>query len=254
VLVIDDREPLELLRALQPLDITFTTARLDFGDCMFEGAGPRGPVLVGWERKHLSDLINAMQDGRLSGHQLRGMWSYYDYCYLVIEDRWRPGPNGEIQTLSGRTRGWTPLYTGSRHGITYRQVDAYIASLELRGNVIVCRTESAAETAALYVSRFQSWQKPWDQHHSHDQIYCNDLSSSPARGKARIMTREAGLIEKIAAQLPGIDRKAWDVGKHFPSVQSMLMASEKDWQSIPGIGKIIAKQVVEALRKTKAAC
>ncbi|MBV9084020.1 MAG: hypothetical protein JOZ62_15190, partial [Acidobacteriaceae bacterium] len=87
------------------------------------------------------------------------------------------------------------------------------------------------------------------QHRSHDTIYAPGPDTLRAPGKAPIFTRAPGLVAKLAAQLPGIDRKAYDVERHFKTVSAMMSASEKDWQEIPGIGKQTAKQVVEILRR-----
>lgn len=244
-LILDDREDSSLRRALTCYDLQVEVTRLEFADACWEGRGPRGPALIGIERKRLPDLVKSMTDRRLSGHQLRGMWQHYDYCYLIIEGLWRPDTSGGIELLSGSR--WQSLYSGGS-GVNFRQVDSYISSLELRGGVIVCRTASPTETAALYASRFHWWQKPWDDHRSHDQIYAVTPGDQLRRGRAALLTREPGLIEKIAAQLPGIDRKAWDVGKHFDSVQDMVLADEREWMEIDGIGKITAKQIVRVLK------
>jgi len=247
-LLIDDREDDRLRRYLSVYDLPVDTARLEFGDAMYEGHGPKRPVLVGWERKRISDFVSSMTDRRLSGHQLRGMRLTYDYLYLVIEGYWRPDPYGGIEHLDGKN--WRPLYA-SRQGVNYRQVDSYISSLELRMNVIVCRTANTQETAALYASRYLGWQKPWADHHAHDQIYCKDLLAPLNRGRALISPREPGLIERIASQLPGIDRKAWDVAAHFQTVERMMLATPNEWQAIAGIGKVTANQVWNALRTNR---
>lgn len=244
-LILDDREDTRLARALAPLNVQIEIAHLEFGDAVWEGKGPRQrPVLVAVERKRITDLIASMESRRLSGHQLRGMWGAYDYCYLVVEGMYRPGPCGEIEQFeAGR---WKPMYF-NRRGVNYRQVDSYISSLELRGGLIAIRSASVNETAAIYASRYHWWQKEWDQHHAHDELYTRDPLREP-RGKARIQTTDPGIVEKIAAQLPGIDRKAWDVARRFKTVDQMVAASEKDWMSIPGIGAITASQVWKALR------
>jgi ERCC4-type nuclease len=49
----------------------------------------------------------------------------------------------------------------------------------------------------------------------------------------------------MAAQLPGIDRKALDVSKKFKTVRGMVHASERDWMDVKGVGKVLAKRMVE---------
>lgn len=240
-LIVDDREEPLLVRLLSSQSVPVECARLESGDICFEGIGPGNhPALIGFERKHLADVVNSFLNRRLSGHQIRTMLNTYSYCYLIVEDVWRPDENGGICILSGKS--WMP-FTSFGAGITYRQLDGFLSSLELLANVIVLRTTSIRETANLLISRYQWWQKPWTDHHSHDEIYAPGPEIAPTRGRARFYTRPPNLVEKIAAQLPGIDRKAWDVGKRFSTVDQMINASEKDWMEIPGIGKGIAGQV-----------
>jgi ERCC4-type nuclease len=244
-LLIDDREEPNLARLLQSFDLDVAITRLEYGDAMFEGCGPTGrPVTVSLERKHIADVIQSMTTRRLTGHQLKGMAALYDYRYLVIEDNWRPTDTGGIEIWRGR--GWMPAFT-NRRGITYRQVDSYLSSLELRAGLIVLRTSSIKETAFLYASRYQHWQKPWSDHHAHDSIYSPPPNAQYHRGKTFVATREAGLMELIAAQFPHIDRKAWVVGEHFDSVGAMILASEKEWQEIPGVGPITAHEIFAAI-------
>lgn len=245
-LLIDDREEPQLVRYLSSFDLQVEVTRLEYGDAVFEGRGPDGkPVMVCFERKHIADVIQSMTSRRLTGHQLTGMTSMYDYRYLVIEDNWRPDDHGGIELWRGR--GWIPAFT-NRRGITYRQVDSYVSSLELRSGIIVCRTCSPKETAFLYSSRYHNWQKPWHEHHAHEAIYCPPPTAQHHRGKPYFATREPGLMELIAAQFPHIDRKAWDVGDYFESIVEMILADEKDWCAIPGIGPVTAKAIVTAVR------
>lgn len=242
-LIIDDREDDALKRALNAREIALAVTRLEYGDAAFEGAGPKGPCMVGFERKHLSDLCNSMTERRLTGHQLAGMAHNYDYCYLVIEDQWQADAAGYLEVFrQGRMQ---PLHRGQR-GLTYEQVDGYLSSLELRANVIVCRTRNTRETADFYISRFKHWQKPWHEHHSHDAIYRRDPSSPLHRGKPSFASREPGVPELFAAILPGIDRKAWDVAKHFPTAEDIVLASEEDWKraQIPGIGPKTIEKII----------
>lgn len=244
-LVIDDREDTNLYKHLVCYDLSVERTRLEFGDACFEGCGPKGPALVGIERKHLADVAASMQNRRLAGHQLRGMWQHFDYCYLVVEDLWRPDSTGGIEI--NRNGKWYPFFAfGS--GVNFRQLDSFLNSLEIRGNLVVVRSCSMRETAAIYASRYMWWKKRWDDHHSHEEIYSPGPEVSFRRGKAHIATAQPGVLEKVAAQLPGIDRKAWDVARRFGSVEAMTQATVKEWMEIPGIGKGIATQVVAALK------
>jgi DNA uptake protein ComE-like DNA-binding protein len=38
---------------------------------------------------------------------------------------------------------------------------------------------------------------------------------------------------------------------YFPSVVSMVTADVSDWQRVPGVGKVIAGAIVEAIRRKR---
>ena len=251
MLLIDDRENPGLAKQMIVHGVPVTVARLDFGDACWEGSGPGNqPVMIGVERKQITEIPQVMQDKRLTGHQLRGMWDTYDYVYLIIEGCWRPSESGGIELPRGSS--WTPLYQ-SGAGITYRQVDAYLSSLEVRGNIFVVRSGSLRETAALYASRYHWWQKPFEHHHAHDQIYAPGPGANQARGKASLISRTPGLVEKVASQLPGIDRKAWEVAKRFHTAREFFewiaFAGVREWESLPGVARDGAKIIIDAMDK-----
>ena len=286
VIVLDDRERDGIEQELRRYDVEVSVAHLDFADCMFAGNGPEGrEVMVGCERKRLSDLVNSMKDRRLSGLQLRGMAGAYDFSFLVVEAVWRPGAHGEIEELCGHK--WLPFYRqgrpSERTAVAYRQLISYLTSLELCGNIIVRRTGNAHETAATYVA-LHSWfnDKEWHQHHSHDQIYTNEPMPTKAhgsqwgethshdteyvslgRGRAGVVLENPTTCWRMAAMLPGIDRKAEVVAAHFKTARAMVNAGEKEWMGIdfgrrrdgkrnPGIGKITAAAVVRAITEEGA--
>jgi hypothetical protein len=251
MLLIDRRER-EIPDDLKHFDIPFTVTELEFGDCMFEGNGPDGTVVVGCERKKLGDFIQSMKDRRLSGHQLRGMSTSYDFIYLFIEGIWRPGRHGEIEELRGRD--WAPFYSrgdefgqgNGRSAISYRQVIAYRTSIETIGNIVVERTMSSFETAANYSAIYHWWQKPWADHKSYDQVHCTnnlpakghgsawtkphthdeefDQAMRP-RGRATLMKELPSTLWRSASQLPGIDTRAKLVVDHFETVREMANAN-----------------------------
>ena len=152
---------------------------------MFEGQGegedgkPR-TVTIGCERKRLglekgrlsTDLIQSMQDRRLSGLQLACMSAAYDYVYLFIEGMWRADAMGEIE-VSEDGKWWRPL----KQRVSHRQVMSYLTTLELKGHTTVGnrfairRTNNMKETASQYTDLWAWWQKPWAQHTSHQQMY-----------------------------------------------------------------------------------
>ena len=249
-ILIDDREDGQLVAQVQRFGLPLSVCRLDYGDAAIQSVDG---LLIGYERKRLTDLISSMQDRRLSGRQLAGMRRTYDRIELVIEGLWRPNENDSIEVATAR--GWQPLFhRGS--GISYRQVDSYLYSQCEIGGVAIWRTGSTAETAHLYVSRYHWWQKPYELHKSHDVIFSNDPSAQ-RRGAVTVFNGEPSPVVLMAAQIPGIDAKAWDVGRYFDSPTEMICADESDWRQVPWtdragnvkhFGKESAKGIVKWLR------
>ncbi len=221
--------------------------KLEFGDLAFEGNGPKGRCAIVLERKRIEDLIQSMTSKRLTGHQLPGMAEMYDYCYLLVEGIWRPGPNGEMQIGHGGLEGdhnfggrWLPC----RSSLPYRAVDNYLATLELHAGVIYRRTMSPQETVATVVDLYRWWnEKQWEDHSSHLGVYAPGEVQQGGR-RLNLAHREASWLEKMAMQLPGLDTKAQVVAEHFRSPRVMANANLDDWVAIKGIGKPTAKRLV----------
>jgi ERCC4-type nuclease len=242
MLSLDDRAGSgELERYFTPYGIKVNKCRLEYGDLAWEGNGPNGDCMIVVERKRITDLIQSMESKRLSGHQLPGMAEMYDYCYLIVEGMWRPGKDGELEICNGT---WS---RGHGRPLQYRALDSYLMTLELKAGVIYRRTVTPQETVAMIVGAYRWWrEKKWDEHESHRAVY------APANGgRGRRMTfrpRKISTAERICMQLPGIDSKAKDVAAHFGSVERMMAASVKEWTGAPGVGKVGAKRIWEALR------
>ncbi len=211
---------------------------LDFGDCAFLGNGPGGaPVKVGIEVKALGDAAGSIRSGRFAGHQLPGLVANYDKVYVILEGMYRPGPEGELETYK---RGQWVTGEWGHTAWMYNELDGWINSINIVAGVTVKRTMSRKETAAVIYGLYHWWtSKSYEKHRSHVGF---DESGRPALLKP-------GLVRRVAAELPliGWDRSS-DVAMKFPSVLAMVLADEKDWLSIKGIGKIIARKVVAAIR------
>jgi ERCC4-type nuclease len=56
-------------------------------------------------------------------------------------------------------------------------------------------------------------------------------------------------VERMVAQLSGIGyKRAREVSKHFGSAIEVVSATEREWTAIPGIGKILAKRIIEEIQ------
>lgn len=238
----------ELLRHFKAFDVPVELTPLEFGDVAFSGSGPNGVALIGIERKILPDLVSSMRSKRLSGHQLPGLMSSYDYVCLVVEGVWRCGSGGEVEWLWGRD--WRPVKVGNKF-ILYRELDHYLSSLEHICGVTVQQTQDEMRTVAWIVSRYHWWNdKDWSQHHSHEQIYSPELSqNSNGRGhKPSFRYRTVGAVEQVAARFPGVDRKAWAFGKEFKSVVEMVNAERVRLMEVDGVGKVMAERIYRWVR------
>lgn len=253
-MLLDDREDPLLANHLARFGLPLSTVRLDFGDLAISASNG---WLIGYERKKLDDLVKSMLDRRLAGFQLRNMFKMYDRVELVIESVFRPGDGGSIEIL-GRN-GWS-TYFFNRSGISYRQLDSYLYSQYECGGVPCWRTASTVETAHLYASRYHWWQKDYDLHKSHDVIFSNEPTAQ-RRGAVLMQQGDPNPVTMLAAQIPGIDAKAWDVGKHFKSPYAMISAGVNEWRECPWtdrkgnikhFGKDTARAIVQWLRGEKS--
>lgn len=214
---------------------------LEYGDMSFVGNGPDGfPVLVGVERKKLNDLLNSVDTGRLMGHQIPGMLAVYGERYLVVEGQWRANPaHGMVELKKGK--GWYILKHGRR---TYSAsgVWNFLNSLDMMAGVRIRSTSSPTDTVRLVAALFHWWSKEWTEHRS-----ISGHSYSMLTG-ARLY--RPSLKRRIAAELPGIgSKRSADAAKHFDTIIDMIMAEEKEWLEIDGIGKVTAHRIYEELRK-----
>jgi len=247
-ILLDDREDPALASQLSRFGLPLSVVHLEYGDLAIQSSGG---LMIGYERKRLTDLIACMQDRRLAGHQLRSMWSSYDRVELVIEGLWKPNEHGAIEVPNGRAGAWQTLYHRNS-GISYRQVDSYLYSQYECGGVPCWRTGSLIETAHLYVSRFHWWQKDYELHKSHDVLFSNNPSAQ-RRGAVTLHQGDPNPVTMLAAQIPGLDAKSWDVGKHFDSPASMVNASETEWRKVcwtdrKGNIKHFGKDTVRSIR------
>ena len=200
---------------------------------------------MGVERKVIGDLVSSMRSGRLSGHQLPGLLESYYHTYLIVEGIWQAGTHGEVEVIVSGGK-WVSLMLGSR-SVLYREVDHYLATLEHKVGLSMVRTANRGQTAAFIASRYQWWQKEWNKHDSNEAVYSPYEEERRTR-RASFTQRRAGPVELVAAQFPGVSKKAWEFGKKFGSVREMVGASEKELCELDGIGKKGAKKIYQWLR------
>jgi ERCC4-type nuclease len=237
VILIDERQGSRELSHIIP---NSTLVHLDYGDAMFIGQGPEGPVSIGVERKTIHDLIASIDTGRLSGHQLPGLMDDYYRVYLVVEGMWKEGQTGEV--LVRRGREWRMLTHGQRH-YSVAGVWHYLCTLEEMTGVRVRVSPTIRTTARIIEHLAGWWGKEWDKHHAHMAMH------KPPPPTA-FLTPPSFLM-RIAAELPGVGwTRAKAVDVHFTgSPRRMWEADVKEWQKVEGVGKVVAKAVWGELHK-----
>jgi len=227
LILVDKRVGSADIAPLLPPGIARRT-KLNFGDFCFHGLGPNGKkVRVGVERKRMVDFIYGID--RFLGHQLHGMLETYDYVYLVVEGLYKPRAR-HTEVLVGRR--W------KRFNFPGGRVHSILNSLAVVVGIIPWHTMYPQDTAKLLVDLWKWWQKPWPEH-----------GRKVSLPRVHLPLEKPSLLLKIAAQLPGIGAvRAQAVAERFKTVVDMVNADQHEWQQIPGIGKVLGKNVWRSLR------
>lgn len=224
----------DYIAPLRALGAHVEVVTLEFGDVAFYGS----KRVVGIELKKLGDMMNCITTGRFSGHQLPGLVEHYQDAYLIVEGLWRPNPeDGTLETWS--RGGWCPMRLGKRTWM-YRDLDSFLTTIEVKGGVRVKRTGGEAETTRAIYGLYQWW-RDFDGHKSHLALNRTAVSAFVRPTFART----------VAAALPGVGyEKSAAIALEFPTVRAMVKAKEKDWMEIAGIGKKLAKGIVDVWDST----
>lgn len=234
MILIDDRTGSAELEPL--ISAPSVVCRLDYADFAWSGNGPDGPVDVGVERKGLLDLLQSMTTGRLSGHQMVGLTAQYDWIYLLIEGVWRPDRKNGMLMRIGRGGKWIPAAQGSRRFMA-RDVYNFVQTLQVMCGVITVTTANRWETGKWLDSAHGWWSKRWSNHKSHLQFQ---------KPVTHAQLRKPGIVTRVATQFDGIGwDKARKIGDHFDSMWDFLNADEEELMEVGGIGKKLAKEIVE---------
>lgn len=236
------------LKAIMPGLVIPTRIDPPFGDMAWMGNGPDGELRVGVEYKKIDELLTSMIDGRVV-KQIRGMLLHYDRRYLLIEGRIRCDRNTGIMQKQQGDR-WRDIDRGGK-GYTYSELEHWYTTIEEQTQTRVKQTFDEYESARWLKMKHSWWtNKDWNDHAAMNQFH---VPPPP------IATFEnPSLLRRIAKELPAI---GWDksiliaggyinnvrVEGKFKSVREMVNANEQTWQQIDGIGKTIARKIVNDL-------
>ena len=238
VIYLDDRVGSKDLMSHMPKGAAALT-HLEYGDASFLGRGANEvPVSVGVERKRLGDFLLSMTTGRLSGHQIPGLIASYDIVYIVLEGLWRPNPSSGVLEKP-RAHGWGPVNLGARQFMA-KELWSFVNTLQIMAGIHVWRSGTARGTAQWLVNLYHWWNnKALDAHKGHLR---------PHKGCVQLSTKKPKLVQRVAAELGGVGfERSKAVAKKFGGLMEMVMADEGDWEKVEGIGKTLAKRIMEEI-------
>src|SRR3990167_4424401 len=222
-ILVDDRghEP-PLIPYFHPYGVEVESVTMESSDILFAGNGPNDTCTIAIERKRIGDLASSIRSKRLSGFQIDGLMEF-DYPMIVVEGIYRPQKGtGVLEVM--RNGGFKTHRVGSTP-MMYSEVSGFLWNIQFMCGIRVFRTMSPDETAACCVSLYHWFEKPWDKHKAHKGIYAPVPERNGDGHKAGMVRRKPSLAVKIAAQLPGVDQKAWQVGEYFGHDEIALMSS-----------------------------
>ena len=191
------------------------------------------------EHKRINDLLKCIVDGRMAGTQLPAMAEVYDDYWLLIEGPYKSGPDGELLVPHGWKRGeWVEARVGGRH-FMMRDLESWIFTMLTLTPLKIWQTQSRTETRDWIMQIAYPWWEKKDKHRSH-------MVMDKSKQTAEII--RASLLRRIAEQLPGIGiEKAIRAEAHFGDAFEMIVAGEEEWCKIEGVGKKMARRIVEAI-------
>lgn len=226
-------------------------AFLEFGDAVFWSGDMATSVCV--EIKRPLDIASSVETtGRLI-EQLRKARTVHQ-SYVVIEQGDtgcdpRTG-NYAVRRLARDDRlgqhrwEWHPVRIPDKRGghyISYQAIDNYFNSLAILNNVHFKRAIDDYQTARVIIDLYHWWQKDIEAH----TATAEDTFYRPNH----LPTSSMSLVRRMANQIEGIGiRKSRQVEDVMGSAMAMMNADEKLWMKVPGIGKTMAKRIVNEIR------
>ena len=231
MILVDYREPNSITSRFTARGAKIS--HLEFADFAFDGNGPDGPVMVGIERKTVSDLINSINSGRLSSRQVPGVMQSYNIGCLLIEGKLHANADGMV--VVGRSR---------KRKMRIGAVQGYLATMRWVCGMDILQTEGPEDTVNNVCCWAKWWEKPWSAHSSHQAVSGLTLPGDSIWGP------KMNTVSRMAYQISGLGlKRARAAGVVFGSVREMVMAGEDEWRKVPGIGKMLAEVAVKTCKK-----
>jgi len=199
--------------------------------------------LVACERKKIGDLADCINSGRFLFQMQNCKSAGADYLILLLEGRYRRNPEDGLLEVpvwgfNPRTNHRAEVWEPVKPTMMFSRFCAYLFELSYLAGIFVFHSENVRGTADIIQCLYSWFQRP--DHSSLETIFKHPTPS--------VQLVRPNIVRRIAVELKGVgwDRSA-DVADHFHSIADMVKATEKEWKSIPGIGKKLARSIVAEL-------
>lgn len=180
--------------------------------------------LCGVQRKELKDLVASMQDGRLS-KEIAQMHGKLAVQVLLVEGRGKWGENGVLMDA------WAQR-------VTRPQIRNYLYTIRMQG-VWVETSDNLEDTIAVIRDLVR-----WTQKKDHTALLGRPGPSKGDWGQVSKREWAIHLLCGFEGIGPGV---AANIIDHFGGVPLGWDVSEKELQEVPGIGRVRARRMMEAL-------
>ena len=244
MIYVDDRQgsgsgPNDITKILsKKKKIDYEKVRLEYGDVVFDGNGPNGPVKIGIEIKTIGDLVNSMITGRLVSKQLPDLTENCDFTFLLVVGETRKN-HGILEEC--KNNYWYPVNYGGRT-TTYNAYEAFLLSIRVGFGSCILFANDLNEAVETIVNVYRWFNKDWDSHTS--------LHSMKETPRPKQYATKPTLVEEMAIRIDGVGWKtAREIGKVFLTPEDMILADTNTWLEIPGVGKTLAEKIVRQLKE-----
>lgn len=269
MILLDPREGSAILQRHIPSRHRVVSCHLDDGDASFIGHGPKGLVEAGVEVKHLSDVLQSLEDGRLPTKQILGMRKFYDYVFLLIQDRVQSDLYGHLQVwvptgnrddnkkrkgatppeleasrpakydAPGYWHGyWADAMFGRRRRMMWIDFWKWVISLSVQGGVRLLWAGSNQEAGEVITAAYEWFQKQWSEHGTFKVF--DESHMPPMLDPSVAMLVAHALVFGVGWE------KAQLVADHFKTARVMINAGKREWMEVEGIGKTLAERFAKA--------
>lgn len=232
----------ELIPYLQrmSMNVKVEQTTLEFGDACFEGNGPQGKIVVGIERKSLSDILNCIDDARFAAHQLPGMKAMYGWNIVMVEGVWKPDSTTGYLMECIRTLEWRPFRYRTQM-TRYSKLFRFLLTLQVSGIGVII-TRDMEHTAYNILECYHYFEKRWEDHTSLLETQKLNMPS---------LTGRPSLVRRWASELDGIGVKhGMEAERLFRTPYELASSDESDWIKVPGVGAKLARSIVRQIHET----